>query len=362
MNQGLDPLIPNEPLKPTYDQMPFRTGTQPNLEELEQQREELFATLGKKHGVRIASLNVRGRAYGNRKDKWKDLTTMIRKNNILVLAIQESHLNEEEAEKLRERHPKLIIESNGKEMNKEGVAFVMNKDLMVGKTWTHTSLTVGRVSRLQINCGQGLNLDLINVYGPNDEAEKPDFIKSLNEDMKWAEDMENPVLLGDFNFVEEEVDGFPRRHDKNRIRREFLKLKKNWGLVDGWRMQHPTTRDFTFEETNQSMARIDRIYVSDKIYPSTYGWNITNPGNISDHHMVSVDILKRNLPYIGEGIWRMDHVLLEDNVFMKKTEKILKKAENRMMKLKNLLDQRTQDVWSETKKQIKNAAKRRLKE
>jgi exonuclease III len=361
LTQGLNPLIPHEPLKNDPDQGFFKPSAELRLEDLELQREEVWKTLGRKQGVRIASLNVKGRAYSNRKDKWKDLATIIRKNNILVLAIQESHLNEEEADLLREKYPKLIFEINGEETNKEGVAFVLNKDLMQGKTWIHTHVIPNRASRLQVDCGQELGLDLVNVYVPNDTNEKIEFLTRLKGQMEWSEGMDSPILLGDFNFVEQELDRFPRRHDPNRVTDEFSKIKNRWNLVDGWRACNPDTRDFTFEGTNKAMARIDKIYVNEKTYPHAYNWNIVNPGNVSDHHIVSVDILRKNLPYIGDGMWRMDQNLLTDNVFMKTTGKILKKTEEVMAKLQGS-EKRMQTVWLETKSKITKVAKSRQKE
>ena len=47
------------------------------------------------------------------------------------MALQETRLNDEETNKLMQANPKIHIENNGKSTAKEGVAFIMNKDLLV---------------------------------------------------------------------------------------------------------------------------------------------------------------------------------------------------------------------------------------
>lgn len=96
-------------------------------------------------GIRIATLNVKGRSNEG-KSKWPALATMIRKQRIMILGVQETHLNDEENKKLERACPKLQIINNSNHKNKEGVAFVFNKELTNGMKWKHEVIIKNRVS------------------------------------------------------------------------------------------------------------------------------------------------------------------------------------------------------------------------
>jgi hypothetical protein len=88
------------------------------------------------------------------------------------MAVQETHLSEEEANLLTNKFPKLIIESNGNSTNSGGVAFILNKDLLNEFKWVHTVLIPRRMSRLQVLTHNENGLDIINLYALNNNAEK----------------------------------------------------------------------------------------------------------------------------------------------------------------------------------------------
>ena len=90
---------------------------------------KIWSGINRKFGITIATLNIKGRNGDNRKSKWPMIATMMRKNRILILALQETHLDENETEIIGQMCPKIEIISNGVSKNKEGVAFVINKDL-----------------------------------------------------------------------------------------------------------------------------------------------------------------------------------------------------------------------------------------
>jgi endonuclease/exonuclease/phosphatase family metal-dependent hydrolase len=330
-----------------------------NIRELEIKREHIWKGLGRKQGIKIATLNVKGRKYSGKRDKWRDLTTMIRKNNISVLAIQESHLNKEEADKLQELYPNIIVENNGQYTNKEGISFILNKDLVGNKKWKHTELIKGRLSRLQLEWEEGQGLDIINVYSPNNEKEKVEFYKTVKDKIVQCKDLDNTILLGDFNFVESELDRFPRHGDAMNVINEFDKIKKRLNLIDGWRVQHPEEKDYTY--INESMSRIDRIYMNKEIYPLAYNWYISNPGKISDHQMVTVEILKKDLPYIGKGVWRLNINMIEDKKFHAIAEKIMMKYQKLITEPVENSTKSKLELWNDMKDEIREKAMERTK-
>ena len=358
LTEGLDPSTRNEPFINDIIQSEEPTSAATDkMRLLNNKREEIISVLGRKQGINIASMNIRGRKNEQRKEKWAEITTIMRKNKIAVLAVQETHLNETEAEKLGDKYQNIIVESNGTETNKEGVAFILNKELVQNKVWKHETIIPGRVSRLQIEWDNNQGLDIINVYAPNRNDHKVEFFEKLDIELRGCQGLENPIVMGDFNFVEKDIDRYPNRCDDNVVTEAFEKIKKKWSLIDGWREQFPNRKDYTFM-SGVAASRIDRIYVNEEIFPYAYVWGIKNPTLLSDHQMVVTGILKKDLPYIGDGFWRLDNKLLDDVPFMNKINKILLNAEQEM----NNPELCPQLTWYKTKDIIKKTAIDRRKQ
>jgi exonuclease III len=203
---------------------------------LKGKEKQIQKKLGIKKGIKLATLNIKGQASSNRKSKYKNLTTLLRKNQIAVMTIQETKLKALDEIKLMEEDPKIYIENNpnGATNASTGVAFVLNKDLLKNKKWKHTIIIEGRVSKLQIDWTEDQRLDIITVYFPNETSEKLAFIKKLQQELTKIDDWSSPILMGDFNFVKEMLDRHLVRDNDNWLRQEMQKLKKKYKLVDRW--------------------------------------------------------------------------------------------------------------------------------
>ena len=70
-------------------------------------------------------------------------------------------------------------------------------------------------------------LDIIVIHVPNNENEKVEFFKELKNKIDENEENENVIILGDFNSVENEIDRFPHRKDKQKITEEWKKIQTN---------------------------------------------------------------------------------------------------------------------------------------
>ena len=73
-------------------------------------KRKIWSGINKKYGITIATLNIKGRNRDNRESKWPMIATMMRKHRILILALQETHLDEDETEIIRQMCPKKITE------------------------------------------------------------------------------------------------------------------------------------------------------------------------------------------------------------------------------------------------------------
>lgn len=83
-----------------------------DLNTLQNCREKLLKNLSKKAGLRIGTLNVKGKCYADGKIKYKDITTLMRKNKVAILGATETKLLPDEQTNLIQRNPKLEIISN----------------------------------------------------------------------------------------------------------------------------------------------------------------------------------------------------------------------------------------------------------
>ena len=324
------------------------------LNEMTSEKNKIWNGIGKKRGIRIATLNVNGRRDDKRRDKWPKLISQMRSQGVAILGVQESHLNVEETDALNERFKKAIILNNGSSTVKGGVTFVLNKDLVNGMRWEHTPIIEGRVSRLEIETEKDRGMNIVLLYAPNEDKDKANFWNTLKLKLEELGELENLVMLGDFNSVENALDRYPHREDDGKVKQEWKKIKDKFKLVDGWRMHNPLKKDYTYmQKSTGSMSRIDRIYMNKRTCLYGYNWNHVETG-ISDHNMVTVDVLKEKLPFIGKGVWRMYQDDIDNKIVIKRITKLLKVTNDRMNEIKEgKREDSIQRIWMKAKKEIK---------
>ncbi|KAI1783865.1 Endonuclease/exonuclease/phosphatase, partial [Ganoderma leucocontextum] len=284
-------------------------------------RKRKHKTRGK---MRIATLNMRGFGPTNHEhtsDKWMRINQIVRDNNITVLALQETHLSAERLEVLnRVFASSLDILGSPDPENQtaaRGVAFVLNKRLMGDTKYEHRIIAPGRVTELRVHWRNNVPLRIHNVYAPNATGENEALWRSL-ENAYRTDDAGGPdFMLGDFNMVESALDRMPMHGDDSGPTRALQTLRTTADLVDGWRLENPTERSFTYLQTStESQSRIDRIYVKRALEKKTIDWTITEPGISTDHKLVSVAVTNHRTPHLGEGRWAMPVSLTKDTVFM----------------------------------------------
>jgi exonuclease III len=328
------------------------------LERLQKKTNEIWNGINKKQGYKFATLNIRGKNDMNKKSKWPTIATMMRKKRIMIMGVQETHLNEEETEKIRKMCPGIEVINNGEQTAKEGVAFVLNKELTKEMTWSHKKIIEGRASKMTIQIKNEEKMDLVVVYAPNTDRSKREFFEKLCKEMEKDKYEKNVVVMGDFNCVENKLDRYPHRKDDNRVISEWKNIKRKYKLIDGWRAQDELGKGYTYTQPeSKSMSRIDRIYVNDEIYPYGYNWDHQDAAKISDHEIATVEILKKGLPHIGKGLWRMQPEDMDDERIKEKTSEVLRRAEKRMKQLKEKNEEGIQELWMMTKNDIKEIVK-----
>ena len=156
---------------------------------------------------------------------------------------------------------------------------------------------------------------LVNCYAPNSPAEKQTFFS--RELPKHTQHMRNIILGGDFNCIcNPDLDS--KNSSNQQGTRGFFELSrvtKQRGLVDGWRLQHPNRKRFTWHSGDGNRAtRIDRIYLSRELASSAQSEIVSFP--LSDHDMVSTKIQIFSGNY-GRGAWKLNTSYLNDELFQR---------------------------------------------
>jgi hypothetical protein len=81
--------------------------------------------------ITLASLNMRGGGLTSSRDKWNNVNQLMRDGRIGILALQETHITEDEVKSLEERFTHLTIKVSPHLTHpklREGVAIVLNND------------------------------------------------------------------------------------------------------------------------------------------------------------------------------------------------------------------------------------------
>ncbi|KAK0495621.1 Endonuclease/exonuclease/phosphatase, partial [Armillaria luteobubalina] len=206
--------------------------------------------------MNIGSLNIRGYGSANLKDKesrWMHLNQIMREEKIGVLAIQETHLNDERRETIEKIFPKLrvmISEDPEQPTAKAGIALILNRHLTNWDSVEKRVIVPGRAMMVRIKWHRERKLTILCVYAPNvtehQGGENATFWNDIETHIQAHPDMKPDVIIGDFNMVEEPINRLPLRNDPADAREALDDMKMSLGMSDGWRNMYPTKRSFTF--------------------------------------------------------------------------------------------------------------------
>ncbi|KAJ7108520.1 Endonuclease/exonuclease/phosphatase, partial [Mycena epipterygia] len=309
-------------------------------------------------------------------NKWYNIWQLAREAKAAVTILTEAHPSEErkkEIDNLFGRVIRLEYTEHPQNPNAKGVAIVLNKNMIETSNVTTREIIPGRAMTLEMKNVDGSPLSILAVYAPNAPGENATFWGKIQ---KYYEDDLNisrpDVMGGDFNMVESAIDRLPARIDTNGPVEAMDNLKTYLGLVDGWRETYPSTRAYTYHQTEAqggSQSRIDRILVKRSIFEHTYEWDMQSVGIQTDHRMVSMKMTTAAAPTVGHGRWVWPAHLMKDKVL---TEFIHEKGMNLQKQLDNLeqgrergdaryVENNAQTMWMGYKTAIGDKARERAK-
>ncbi|KAH9850895.1 Endonuclease/exonuclease/phosphatase [Lenzites betulinus] len=216
--------------------------------------------------IKVASLNIRGAGNisgRNPGEKWLRMHQLMKEKHIGVLAVQETHLTQENADILNELFEsslKIFVSPDPESpTSARGVATVVNKKIFdVDSGVTVKQIIPGRALSISLKWGANASIQIINVYAPNGPSENARFWAEVDTRMLENRGGRPDIMLGDFNMVEAQEDRAPARSDPSGTNASLATLRSNHNLIDGWRRTNPGKRCFTFaQQATGSQSRID---------------------------------------------------------------------------------------------------------
>ena len=192
-------------------------------------------------------------------------------------------------------------------IGKQGGVCALIHENFEGKCLSWRKDSSGRAISMLIDYfGCQINL---GIYAPTNPAERKSFFENLHEFFIPARYL---IICGDFNSYESELDKFGGNYSPCRSRSDF---KVNFNLVDVWRKQHPRSREFTWFNSDFSIAsRLDKFFISPDLVQFILSSSI-RPCCFSDHDLVDLVIDLSKFSPQGPGLWKFNNSLLTDAAF-----------------------------------------------
>ena len=267
----------------------------------------------------IAFFNVNGLSQY---EKMKDIFDYLRKKNLDIVMLQETHIKSES-----ENYIRSIWGYNcficGNSTASKGTAILFKNTF---------SYTVHNVIKDTIG-GSYLIIDvsifderylIANVYGPSD-SDRPEFFDNF---FRIIENLggRQVVIGGDFNvLLNPDMDARNYRSLNLRPRsRQVIKDKiENLDLTDIYRNVYPDRKIYTWRRFNSlQQGRLDYLLISDNMIDKVVNVDIL-PGYRSDHSIVNVSLKHQQIQEKIRGYWKFNNSLLKDKTYISEIKNII---------------------------------------
>ena len=168
----------------------------------------------------------------------------------------------------------------------------------------------GRVALLDFTYNKQ-DFRIVNLYVPTDGSQRIEFLQSLD---CYLVTRRRLVVGGDFNCLldlsKDKCGGNPSLGDTGA---QYLKqLLSRYSLVDIWRKQHESSREFTWRNKAGTIrCRLDRFYISSSLVNDCVIESDILPYVYFDHDLVHLQLQVGNsCNNIGPGLWKLNTSLL----------------------------------------------------
>ena len=146
-----------------------------------------------------------------------------------------------------------------------------------------------------------------------------------------------PIILGgDFNSV---LDPCDRSSPITYVEKTAYNLKavlSSYALEDIWRVQNPSSKEFTFSSSCSSFSRIDKFYTF-RNFRDIFNKPRIDPFSHSDHDRISLT-LNFSAPKRGPGIWKLNTSILKEQEFISSINKFISDWEQSQESFPSLIE------------------------
>ena len=253
------------------------------------------------------------------KQKRRDVLNYLRSKKAAILCIQDMHIEASKVDCiLMEWGLKGIIAPGTNNSRGTGILFNNNFQHKIHRYWTDKGGNYVIVDLTIIE----KRITLVTLYGPNHDNQQ-----MFKEIFKKVRDIknENIIMVGDWNIViDPDLDYSRQRKVINRKSRMLILSKiPEFNLVDVWRAQHDTVRQYTWHTKNfEKQSRLDFFLVSESLVSSISDSNI-EPGYRTDHSIISIDV-NTKLQKRGKGLWKFNTSLLRNLQYVQLVQNTIK--------------------------------------
>ena len=266
---------------------------------------------------RILSLNCRGLGDVTKR---KDVFNYLRKKQFSVYCLQDTHFTSNDLNYIRSQWGYDVYLSPGTR-DSRGVAILFNP-IFEYNVINQKIDNIGNMIWLELEVEKKFTLNLINIYGPNQDS--PVFYSTLSEALNQSNN-DFTILCGDFNLVQDaSLDYYNYKAINNpKAREELLNLKLVHNLQDPWRICYPNLTRYTwFKKNPVKKGRLDFFLVSEELL-SLVNKIEMKPGYRTDHSTVEIEFKITKFDR-GRGFWKFNNALLRDKEYVDKVKETIK--------------------------------------
>ena len=205
-----------------------------------------------------------------------------------------------------------------------GVTFLLHTDYNLISS--HNPIP-GRVINFQIqHIDNGQTFNIIALYNYTHNANKV-LTKTVTDAIKtvMSDDMEN-ILLGDFNFVDNDLDRTRAMSVSDKVRTKVWNEEmEHLDLIDVFRSKNPKKTAWSNIASNKTGARLDRVYVGENTLAKIVNYKHINTPFAGTHRIVSFTI-KGDTPR-GKGYYKINTSIFKQNAYKLEIEKLIEDME-----------------------------------
>ncbi|KAF6756456.1 Endonuclease/exonuclease/phosphatase, partial [Ephemerocybe angulata] len=322
----------------------------------------------------LGSININGAGSEETHYKWSDVIATMRRNQIGVMVIQETHLDAARASRIKTAYEKSMFLRSSSEMfntSSKGVAMLIDRRIIkcVKEDIDTYEVIAGRAMMVSVPWRTATGkIHILGVYAPNDPEQNGAFWTTIANVYRENPDWPRPdFLAGDMNMVMEPRDREPPTACRAATARAFADMTEGFDLVDGWRKENPNLTRFTWRSKATTgpqagcRSRIDRIYVKNGLWDDTREWGIrVNQPLYTDHELTQVTLYDLTQPFIGKGRWEIPDFLLKHDGFLEELDKMCLETERATREREDNV--RPQSALVDLKDRIKEKARAIAKE